>query len=187
MKYVAFFRGINVGGKNIVKMAELKKLFSELGFQGVQTYIQSGNVVFETEDDAVRARRKIEEGFSSAFGFACAVTLRTAGELAAMADALPFDRREIEEAEAANPAVEHLYVYLLDGTDVREQFDELVRAYAGQDRMELRANEIDLLCRESIRTSKLAAALGRLKTPVTARNWKTICKLREMMGEGLPG
>ncbi len=45
MKYAAFFRGINVGGKNIVKMAELKKLFSDLGFQKVETYIQSGNVV----------------------------------------------------------------------------------------------------------------------------------------------
>lgn len=55
MKYAALFRGINVGGKNIVKIAKLKKLFADLGFESVRTYIQSGNVVFEADEkpDAV--------------------------------------------------------------------------------------------------------------------------------------
>lgn len=51
MKYVAFFRGINVGGKNKVKMDDLKKMFAECGFADIKTYIQSGNVVFTSDMD----------------------------------------------------------------------------------------------------------------------------------------
>ena len=181
MKYAAFFRGINVGGKNTVKMAELKKLFSDLGFQKVQTYIQSGNVVFDAEEDVAHAAWKIQKCFSAAFGFECAVVLRTVREMAGIIESLPFSEREIEEASSSNPAVEHLYVYLMEGSDVGEQFDGLVRAYAGRDQMRLGTNEIYLLCHESIRDSKLAASLGKLKVSLTARNWKTINKLYEMM------
>ena len=183
MKYVAFFRGINVGGKNIVKMAELKKLFFDLGFQKVETYIQSGNVVFDTEENVIQAAKKIQKGFSAVFGFECALTLRTAREMADIIEALPFCEQEINEAVASDPAVEHLYVYLLDGADIREQFDEIICTYTGRDRMRLGANEIYLLCHESIRNSKLAALLGKLKVSLTARNWKTISKLYEMIRE----
>ena len=68
MKYVALFRGINVGGKNIVKMADLRQLLLDLGLSKVKTYIQSGNAFFETplsEDDLLE---KIRTGFSGRFG-----------------------------------------------------------------------------------------------------------------------
>ncbi|SHN82026.1 Uncharacterized conserved protein, DUF1697 family [Desulfitobacterium chlororespirans DSM 11544] len=166
-----------------MKMTELKKLFSDLGFQKVQTYIQSGNVVFDTEDNATQAMQKIQKGFSTAFGFECAVMLRTAREMADMVEVLPFSEGEINEAVASNPAVEHLYVYLLDGADIRQQFDGLICTYTGRDRMVLGANEIYLLCHESIRDSKLATSLGKLKVSLTARNWKTISKLYEITRE----
>lgn len=50
MNYIAFFRRINVGSKNRIKMADLRVLFSDLGYQNVKTYIQSGNVIFESID-----------------------------------------------------------------------------------------------------------------------------------------
>ncbi|WP_242659892.1 hypothetical protein [Desulfitobacterium hafniense] len=109
--------------------------------------------------------------------------LRAAWEMADMVEVLPFSEGEINEAVASNPAVEHLYVYLLDGSDIRQQFDGLIRTYTGRDRMVLGANEIYLLCHESIRDSKLATSLGKLKVSLTARNWKTISKLYEITRE----
>ncbi len=183
MRYVAFFRGINVGGKNIVKMAELKKLFSGFGFQKIQTYIQSGNVVFDAEENASQVMEKIREGFFAAFGFESALMLRTTEEMTGIMEDLPFSEQEIREAEASDPAVEHLYVYLLDGTDVRERAEQLLSSYTGPDLLRIGANEIYLLCHESVRNSKLAVLLGKLNVPMTARNWKTITKLSEMMNE----
>lgn len=181
MRYVAFFRGINVGGKNIVKMAELKKLFYGFGFQKIQTYIQSGNVVFDAEENASQVMDKIREGFLAAFGFESALMLRTAEEMTGIIDGLPFSEEEISEAETSDPAVEHLYVYLLDGTDVRERAEQLLSSYTGPDLMRIGTNEIYLLCHESVRNSKLAVLLGKLNVPMTARNWKTITKLSEMI------
>lgn len=188
MKYAAFFRGINVGGKNMVKMAELRKLFSDLGFQKVQTYIQSGNAVFEAGENASQATKKIQDGFSAAFGFECAVMLRTAEEMTGIVEGLPFSEQELSEAAAACPEAEHLYVYLLDELDTgrRRQFDEMIGAYSGRDRMKLGEGVIYLMCRESIRNSEPAARLSKLRVSMTARNWKTISKIHEMMSEEPP-
>jgi len=66
MKYVALLRGINVGGNNKVSMAELKAMFEDLGFSDVQTYINSGNVLFSGEQSLIKA---IEPAFIERFGF----------------------------------------------------------------------------------------------------------------------
>ena len=80
--YVALLRGINVGGRSLVPMAELRALFTSLGLADVQTYIQSGNVVFTAgggEEEELAAR--IEAALAEAFGIAPAVLLRTPAEL----------------------------------------------------------------------------------------------------------
>jgi uncharacterized protein (DUF1697 family) len=69
MKYAVLFRGINVGGKNTVKMAELKQLLIDSGLFNVKTYIQSGNAVFETTLDEAALLRKIKDGFKPASDF----------------------------------------------------------------------------------------------------------------------
>ena len=69
MKYAALFRGINVGGKNIVKMADLRQLLWDLGLGKVQTYLQSGNAVFESALEEITLRDKIQDGFAERFGF----------------------------------------------------------------------------------------------------------------------
>lgn len=55
VRYVAFLRGINVSGKNIIKMEDLREIFDSLGFKNTTTYIQSGNVLFEADENNVRA------------------------------------------------------------------------------------------------------------------------------------
>ena len=113
MKYVALFRGINVGGKNIVKMQNLKQLLLDLGFQQVNTYIQSGNVAFEAALEEAPLRDRIHTAFSECFGFESDVILRSMDELDTLVDRLPFSAEQIAKAEAADPQVEHLYVYFL--------------------------------------------------------------------------
>lgn len=72
-RYVAFLRGVNVGGKNTIPMKELKKRFEELGFKEVKTYLNSGNALFSSSDSAERCTDKVESMMRSCFGFAIPV------------------------------------------------------------------------------------------------------------------
>ena len=181
MNYFAFFRGINVGGKNIVKMVDLKNLFAGLGFGDVKTYIQSGNVIFSSAKEPLALVPLIEKSFAARFGFPCAVVIRTGDELAEILRAVPFDAAEIATAEAEAPDVEHLYVYLSGQGIDRQKLDQLCAAYQGEDKLHAAGRDIYLLCRRSVRDSKLAALLGKLAQPLTARNLKTIAKLAAML------
>lgn len=180
MKYIALFRGINVGGKNTVKMADLKHFLADMGCQNVQSYIQSGNVVFDASAGQNELIDKIQEGFARTFGFDSALILRTLEEWTAIITGLPFSEKELHEAAAAKPDVEHLYVYLAEDRLPTAAIEQLKAAYHGKDAFHIGKREIYLLCYDSIRDSKLAASLSKLGVPLTARNWKTIEKLHEM-------
>jgi len=91
IKYVAFLRGINVGGKKLIKMAELVRIFSSLKLLNVRTYIVSGNVLFETaESDPQVLTRKIEQGLHEALGYEVGVMLRSISELETIVKLNPF-------------------------------------------------------------------------------------------------
>ena len=95
--YVALLRGINVGGKNKLAMAELKSLFASLGFEDVVTYIQSGNVVFRSaSDDADALSVEIEREIAALSGIKPAVLLRTPKELATIAERNPYLSRDAD-------------------------------------------------------------------------------------------
>ena len=90
IQYLVLLRGINVGGKNIIKMVDLKASFEEMGFSNVVTYIQSGNVVLQSEDkDKAAITTKIEKGFSKRFNFAAKVVVISQKELAAIVKSAP--------------------------------------------------------------------------------------------------
>lgn len=181
MRYAALFRGINVGGKNVVKMDILKKMFAEMGFSDVRTYIQSGNVLFGSDDDADAISGQIKDRFPAVFGFECAVMLRSRDEIERIITSLPFTDSEIAAAEAASAEVEHLYVYTLDKPPAQDDVLRLQNTYSGPDLLRCGGREIYLLCHQSVRDSKLAASLTKLQLPMTARNWKTMNKLRGML------
>lgn len=183
MKYVALFRGINVGGKNIVKMQDLKQLLLDLGFQQVNTYIQSGNVVFEAALEEVPLRDRIHTAFSERFGFESDVILRSMDEMDTLIHRLPFSAEEIAKAEAADPQVEHLYVYFLENPPEPSKLDAICRKYTGPDLFQAGEREIYLLCSESIRKSKLAIGISKAFDSATARNWKTVLKLTDMLAK----
>lgn len=181
MKYAALFRGINVGGKNIVKMNDLKQLFLGFGLNKVQTYIQSGNAVFKTDIDKMSLREMIHAGFSERFGLKSDVMIRTVDEIRFLIEKLPFTTAEIMAAEAAEPHAEHLYVYFLDHPPEQSQIDSVCRDYAGPDKLRAGIQEVYLLCHKSIRESKPAVRIARIFDSATARNWKTVSKLYDIL------
>lgn len=103
-RYVAFLRAINVGG-HTVKMDYLRDLFEELGFTGVETFIASGNVLFEAESgDARSLESAIEQKLQAALGYEVATFLRTPAELSAIASYQPFPPDALQAAVALNVA-----------------------------------------------------------------------------------
>lgn len=174
--YIALLRGINVGGKNIIKMAELKRMFEALGLCKIQTYIQSGNVLFKSNEDEEALRRKIEREVGVVFGISSPVILRTVSELEGIILNCPFSAEEISEAEASSEA-ESLYVSLLTHAPSQEEIDRLNAYKSADEEYRIIEKEVYLLFRHSIRNSKLANNLQKLDAAATVRNWKTLNKL----------
>lgn len=99
-RYVAFLRAINVGG-HVVTMAALKRLFEQAGFASVETFIASGNVLFESRaSDRAKLERTIGTALRKALGYEVATFVRTTAELAAVAAREPFPRARLDEATA---------------------------------------------------------------------------------------
>lgn len=174
--YIALLRGVNVGGKNIIKMAELKQVFKEIGLCHVQTYIQSGNVLFKSNEEEEPLRKKIEHEIEAVFGFSVIVVLRTVEELEQIIEECPFSKEEVSEAESSSK-VESLYVALLPHAPLQEKVERLNTYRSESEDYQIAGRDVFLLFRNSIRNSKIANNLQKLDVPATVRNWKTINKL----------
>jgi uncharacterized protein (DUF1697 family) len=171
-RYIAFLRAINVGG-HTVTMDKLRSLFEALGFANVQTFIASGNVIFDSPsrqpDDL---ERKIERHLKAALGYEVATFLRTPAELSEVAKCAPF-------GEGVPQAGHTLYVSFLK-TSVDDA--ATLRVYALQtdvDRLHISGRELYWLRQGGSADSKLTgASLERaLRAPATARNITTVRKL----------
>lgn len=90
MRYIALLRGINVGGNSLIKMIELKSAFEKSGYTNVVTYINSGNVIFESEEkDLVKITEKLEKNLSKEFAMPLRVIVRSQKELEAIVSNVP--------------------------------------------------------------------------------------------------
>jgi uncharacterized protein (DUF1697 family) len=175
--YVSLFRGINVGGNHQVKMADLKALHEALSLADVLPYIQSGNVVFTSDEaDAQSLRERIEEGFSGRFGFRSEVYLRTTADMQGIIERNPFHRQP--DKEPARVVV----TFLPTGTEPAD-WEGAIRTYPGPEEVVLLGDELHFYYPNGQGASKIATtALGKqLKTVGTARNWNTVLKLHELM------
>src|SRR6266478_5036178 len=115
---ISLLRGVNVGGHHMIKMDALRALYESLGLRDPQTYVQSGNVVFKTQErDLVRLSKKIEDGIEQTFGFRPHVIVRTPSDLRNVIARNPFaQRRGIEP--------NRLLVSFLAGVPTREARDK---------------------------------------------------------------
>ena len=162
-RYIALLRAINVGGRNIVKMDFLRRLFASLGFSNVETFIASGNVVFETTSKNAQAHeREIEKGLRQALGYEVTTFIRTVAELAAVANYKPFSRADLDGAAALNIA------FLAEGLDAQTG-EKLMALRTDIDDFHVHGREIYWLCRmrqseSRISNAVLEKALGRKTT-----------------------
>jgi len=170
--FIALLRGINVGGRHKVAMAELRALFADAGCEGVTTYIQSGNVVFRhpagADDLGVDLSRRIE----AMTGFAVPVVLRSAAEMAAVVRHNPF------------PGVEptRLHVTFLSSDPPPGALDGVDAASFAPEEFVLAGRQLYLHLPDGMARTKLPRALDVFPTPVTTRNWRTVLELVELAG-----
>jgi uncharacterized protein (DUF1697 family) len=172
---VALLRGINVGGKNLLPMKDLVRLFADAGCADVRTYIQSGNVLFQASPaKATRLPGVVAKGIADRFGYRTPVLLRTVEELGATIRNNPF-------LEAGAPE-SWLHVLFL-----ASQADALRVAALDPDRSPpdayaVRGREIYLQCPNGAGNTRLTNAWfdSKLATISTGRNWRTAIKLFEL-------
>lgn len=177
--YIALLRGINVGGKNKIKMADLRESLGSIGLERVQTYIQSGNILFESNEEESVLRERIERQIESTFGLTIKIIIRTLDELRGIVQSLPFSEEQIAEAKASSEG-ECLYVSMLLEQPQPEKLAKLASIDTGEDLFKLDGNNLYLLYCLSVRNSKLSAQVEKLGVPSTVRNWNTINKLIEL-------
>jgi uncharacterized protein (DUF1697 family) len=173
--WIALFRGINVGGKNFLPMAELKRQLKSAGCTNVRTYIQSGNAVFESS-----ARRpaplakKIASQVQSSHGFRPQVIVLSGTNLQAALDHNPFP--------AAEQLPTTLHFFFLSEPAFAADIRGLEAAQSGSEQFQLTDQVFYLLAPDGLGRSKLAAKAEKLLgVPATARNFRTVRKLLEMV------
>ena len=171
--YIALFRGINVGGKNIIKMKELVHLLEGLGLTQVRTYIQSGNVIFESESDVQRLNEKINQAILQHFGFTPQLLMLTFDEFETAIQNNPFSQAQSE------PNTLHLEFLAYEPQNPRLTDLELLKS--SMEEFRLKGKVFYLYAPEGVGRSKLAANSEKLLgVPITDRNWNTVMKIFEM-------
>ena len=173
---ISMLRGVNVGGHNKIKMEALRALYESLKLRDAQTYVQSGNVIFRTDErDMSRLAKRIEDGIERKFGFRPDVILRTTAEMREVVARNPFaKRRGIEPGK--------LLVSFL-ASDPGEEAREKVRQMKGDpEELRIEGRELYIYFPNGIGRSKLpwARLEKTLKTPGTGRNWNSVTKMMEM-------
>jgi len=174
-RYIAFLRGINVGGNKKVPMAKLRTLLQALGHTHVSTLLQSGNVVFtSSEKNSTKLVKPMEAALEKEFGFSVSIVVRTREELAAAINNNPLEGAE------ATPS--QFLVTFLSASPDPKRLQEIDAAAYLPDEFRVVGREIYARFPNGIRDSKLAVILGgpRLGVTATARNWNTVQKLLAM-------
>jgi uncharacterized protein (DUF1697 family) len=178
-RYIAFLRGINVGGHR-VKMDALRALFASLGLKDVSTFIASGNVLFSSDSpDPDRLRDEIEEHLHAELGYEVATFLRTPDELSAI---VAFDPGH---AGAPIAEFESHYVILLDEPASNSLRSDIQQLESETDQFRFSEREVHWLIRGKISESPLfAGGLDRATkgTRTTSRNMNTLVRIMDKIG-----
>ncbi len=172
-KYIAFLKAINVGG-HTVKMDQLKKLFEKISFTNVETFIASGNVIFETKSKNVDSiKNKIETDLEKFLGYKVATFIRTTKELKEIAAYKPFNESDLNSEQNS------LYIGFLDSQPDKDSQKKVLSLSDVANEFHFNNNELYWLCRKNFSDSgitgkSLEKALGM---ETTIRNATTIKKM----------
>jgi uncharacterized protein (DUF1697 family) len=174
-RYIALLRAINVGGARIIKMEDLRKHFAIRCFSNIATYIQSGNVLFDTkETDKLALAYKIEKKLLKELGYEVTVVVRSIEDIAAIIENDPFKKKRAEG--------DKYYVVFLKEEPAAELVKAL-RAFENEvDSFYVIGNDLYWLCKKQYGESVVSSAFfeKKLKVPATNRNWNTVNKVLEL-------
>ncbi len=176
--YVALLRGINVGGKNIVRMADLRAAFEDAGYEAVSTYIQSGNVLFESDRPRASLERRIETMLEGAFGLSLVVVVRSHRQLRNVVDRAP-------DSFGAKPDTYHSDVIFLKAPLSSSQALQAVDLREGVDQAWPGTGVLYFArLSERLSQSRLSRITGTKQYQnMTIRNWNTTTKLLNLLDE----
>lgn len=174
-RYALLLRGVNVGTKNSLPMAELRSMLTNLGCSAVQTYVQSGNAVFDTKLSEAALTKAIERALETYMGRPIATTLRTLKQLKSIIDGNPYEKVATKSA--------YLCVTFLSHTPTKAEVARLHEQDWKPELFQIVGKEIYTWHPNGQGRSPLAAALAKLplRGAVTTRNWNTVHKLVEML------
>lgn len=173
--FIALLRGVNVSGRNKIPMAELRSLCTSLGWRAVESYIQSGNVVFQAVGESAGLEEELEQAVQRQFGLSIAIVVRAAADWPAYLKGNPYP-------EASESEPNHVMLALSKSPPSPDAAVKLRDRALGGERIVQVGDAIWIHYGLGVARSKLSPALfDRLVgSPVTARNWRTVLKLHEM-------
>jgi uncharacterized protein (DUF1697 family) len=177
--YVAFLRGINVGGKKLIKMDALARAFQSLGFENVKTFIQSGNVIFDdAETDLEILTKKLETTIHNSFGFEVRVMLQTVAALQGILKRNPF-----KKVESDSDLV--FFVTFLSANPAAKPKLPLVFPAENVEIIAIKDRAAFILCRRK-KNGMFAfpnAFVEKLGVSATTRNWTTVNKIVALVND----
>jgi uncharacterized protein (DUF1697 family) len=171
--YISILRGINLGGHNTIKMDDLKKMFAEQGFSNVQTYIQSGNIVYQCKKtDTKELETVIKNKIEVHFGFDVPVITLTFDDLKKVASSNPFLNDETKD-------ISYFHITFLADKPQIENFTKIKNGNYQPDQFQLIEKAVYLYCPNGYGKTKLSNKFleNKLKVVATTRNWKTTNEL----------
>jgi uncharacterized protein (DUF1697 family) len=173
--WIAFFRGVNVGGNNPMPMKTLVVCLGKIGCVDAKTYIQSGNAVFRSKvTDAARMSAQVGKAVAATFGFEPRVLLLTVAELEKAAAANPFPQAAVEPKS--------LHLFFLGEKPKKPDLEGLAQLKADHEAFELKGKVFYLYTPRGFGISKLAERVDKKLgvEAVTARNLRTVTTVLEM-------
>lgn len=177
MKYIALLRGINVGGNSLVSMKQLKELFETLGLEAVRTYINSGNVLFESKLTAAKLSPKIEAAIEHEFKFPVSVVVKSQSEIEAIAKVIPDNWQNNTEMKTD-------VMFLWADVDDRSTLKQLQIKPELDHVTYVKGAIIWHVLRKHVTRSGLLKIVGTpLYKKMTIRNVNTFRKLQKMLAE----
>lgn len=177
MKYISILRGINVSGQKKIKMLDLKSLYESLGFQNVVTYIQSGNVIFETSDkNKSNVKMLIEDAIVKKYKFHVPVEIRTKREIESIIKNNPFGTVDLVKDGTK------VLVTFLSSIPDKVKVTEVLSKVVTPEKLVIKGQEVYLYCPNGYGVSKLSNSFieKKLEVEATTRNWKSVHKLYEL-------
>jgi uncharacterized protein (DUF1697 family) len=176
-KYISILRGINVSGQKKIKMTDLKALYESLDFQNVVTYIQSGNVIFDTLVDSTDDLKiTIEKAIEEKYKFHVPVEIRTNHEIENIIRNCPFGSVNLVEDGTK------VLVTFLSSEPQEVMASDIQKYVVAPEKLVVRGKEVYLHCPNGYGKTKLSNTFieKKLKVEATTRNWKSVHKLHEL-------